>query len=100
MITLEKVKLITQLGQRIKKKEWKLIDIGITAEHFCLQAEEEGLGTCMLGWYNEKPIKKLLNIPDKKSIALIISVGYAPENYRLRKKTRKSIDNICSYNRY
>ncbi len=100
VITLEKVKLITQLGQRIKKKEWKLIDIGITAEHFCLQAEEEGLGTCMLGWYNEKPIKKLLNIPDKKSIALIISVGYAPENYRLRKKTRKSIDNICSYNSY
>ena len=100
VITLEKVKLITQLGQRIKKKEWKLIDIGITAEHFCLQAEEEGLGTCMLGWYNEKPIKKLLNIPDKKSIALIISVGYAPENYRLRKKTRKSIDNICSYNTY
>ncbi len=100
VITLEKVKLITQLGQRIKKKEWKLIDIGITAEHFCLQAEEEGLGTCMLGWYNEKPIKKLLNIPDKKSIALIISVGYAPENYKHRKKTRKSIDNICSYNRY
>jgi nitroreductase len=100
VITLEKVKLITQLGQRIKKKEWKLIDIGITAEHFCLQAEEEGLGTCMLGWYNEKPIKKLLNIPDKKSIALIISVGYATENYKHRKKTRKSIENICSYNRY
>lgn len=100
VITLEKVKLITQLGQIIKKKEWKLIDIGITAEHFCLQAEEEGLGTCMLGWYNEKPIKKLLNIPDKKSIALIISVGYAPENYKHREKTRKSIDIICSYNSY
>ena len=100
VITLEKQKLITQIGKRIKKKEWELIDIGIASEHFCLQAEEEGLGTCMLGWYNEKPIKKLLNIPDKKSIALIISVGYAPENYKHREKTRKSKADICSYNSY
>ena len=42
-----------------------LIDIGIAAEHFCLQAAEEGLGTCMLGWFNEKSVKKLINVPDQ-----------------------------------
>ena len=65
VIVLEKPKLITQIGEKLKNKEWALIDIGIAAEHFCLQAAEEGLGTCMLGWYNEKPIQKLLGIPEK-----------------------------------
>ena len=77
-----------------------MIDIGIAAEHFCLQAAEEGLGTCMLGWFNEKPIKQLLNIPQKKSIGLIISVGYTPEGYRLRDKTRKKFDKVVRYNSY
>lgn len=97
---MEKPKLITQIGGKIKKKEYQLIDIGITAEHFCLQAEEEGLGTCMLGWFNEKPIKKLLQIPMNKTIGLIVSIGYAPENYKLRKKTRKEFDDVVRYNSY
>lgn len=50
-IVLENPKLITQIGKKIKNKDWPLIDIGIAAEHFCLQAAEIGLGTCMLGWY-------------------------------------------------
>lgn len=54
VITLEKPKTVTPIGKKIKNKEWPLMDIGIAAEHFCLQAEELGLGTCMLGWFNEK----------------------------------------------
>ncbi|RLD51032.1 MAG: NAD(P)H nitroreductase, partial [Bacteroidetes bacterium] len=89
VFVIEKPKLITQIGGAIKKKEYPLIDIGIVSEHFCLQATEEGLGTCMLGWFNEKPIKGLLHIPEKKTIGLIVSVGYAPNDYKLRDKTRK-----------
>ena len=100
VITLEKSSLVNKIGGRIKKKEWKLIDVGIAAEHLCLQAEVEGLGTCMLGWYNEKEIQELLGIPEKKSIALLISVGYAPEDYKLRKKIRKDIKEITSFNTY
>ena len=100
VITLEKSTLVNKLGGRIKKKEWKLIDVGIAAEHLCLQAELEGLGTCMLGWYNEKEIQELLGIPEKKSIALLISVGYAPEGYKLRTKIRKGIDEVVSFNGY
>ncbi len=99
-ITLEKPTLVNRIGGRIKKKEWKLIDVGIAAEHLCLQATELGLGTCMLGWYNEKEIKELLNIPEKKSIALLISIGYFDKDYKLRKKIRKSMDEICSFNAY
>lgn len=100
VMVLEKPKLVTRIGGAIKSMQYPMIDIGIAAEHFCLQAAEEGIGTCMLGWFNEKPIKQLLNIPQKKSIGLIISVGYTPEGYRLRDKTRKKFSEVVKYNSY
>jgi nitroreductase len=100
VITIEKMKMITQIGAYLKQREFALIDIGIAAEHFCLQAAEEGLGTCMLGWFNEKPVKKLLGIPDKKRIGLIITLGYPPGEYPLRDKKRKTMEEMVSHNEY
>jgi len=100
VIVMEKAKLITRLAMWVKKKEWPLIDIGITAEHFCLQAAELGLGTCMIGWFDEDTIKKLLQIPSDKSIGLLISVGYAVEGYPLRNKIRKPAEEVVSHNKY
>ena len=99
-IVMEKLKFVTEMGGRIKKKEYPLIDAGITAEHFCLQAAEEGLGSCMLGWFDEKQVKTLLKVPEEKSITLLITVGYTPENYKHRKKIRKSIDDVVKFNTY
>lgn len=99
-IVMEKPKTITELGGRIKKKEYPLIDAGITAEHFCLQAAEEGMGSCMLGWFDEKKVKELLHVPGEKSIPLLITLGYTPEDYKHRKKIRKSIDKVVKFNTY
>lgn len=100
VLVLEKPKLVTRVGGAIKSMQYPMIDIGIAAEHFCLQATEEGLGTCMLGWFNEKPIKELLNIPKKKTIGLIITVGHTPKDYKLRTKVRKGFDEVVKYNSY
>lgn len=99
-VVIEKMKLATQVGAYLKDREYPLIDIGIAAGHFCLQAAEEGLGTCMLGWFDEKTVKELLNIPKDRRIGLLITVGYAPENYRLREKIRKKSEETISYNAY
>lgn len=99
-IVLEKPKTITKLGGRIKNKEYSLIDIGIAAEHFCLQAEALDLGTCLIGWFDEKSVKRLLQIPEEKSVGLLITVGYAPLGYLLRSKVRKPFGKIVSFNRY
>lgn len=99
-IVMEKPKIITELGGRVKKKEWPLIDIGITAEHFCLQAAEDGLGTCMLGWFDEQSIKKTLHIPDSNTIPLLITLGYTPDDYKLRKKVRKNFEKVVKWNSY
>ena len=95
----ERPGFLNKVAEAIKDKQFSLIDIGIAAEHFCLQAVEEGLGTCMLGWFNEKGVKKLLNIPPPKRVELIITMGY-PESNEIRRKKRKEIDQIRSYNSY
>jgi nitroreductase len=98
-LVAEKPVLSAQIGGMIKNKPYYLLDIGIAAEHFCLQAAEEGLGTCMLGWFNEKAVKKCLSVPAAKSIPLLITLGY-PENTVPAKKTRASLDSIYSFGKY
>ena len=97
-LIIEKPNLTSQIGGRIKDKDYYLIDIGIAAEHFCLQAAEEGLGTCMLGWFNEKKIAGMLHLPKSKRIGLLITVGYSESP--LREKIRKPIEKILNYNSY
>jgi nitroreductase len=98
VIVMEKPNLLSQFGGRVKDKDFYLFDIGIAAEHFCLQAAELGLGTCMIGWFNEKEVVKLLGIPSKKRIGLLISLGYP--DCQLREKIRKPKDVMSSNNKY
>lgn len=99
-IVIEAPKKIAQIGSVIKDRELPLIDIGIAGEHFCLQATDLGLGTCMLGWFNEKKVKSLLNIPQNKRIGLCISMGYPEDDYKQRIKIRKDTGEMCKYNSY
>lgn len=97
-IVLEKTNITSRLGSVIKDKEFPLLDIGILASHFCLQAAELGLGSCILGWFNEKKLKKELGVPKGKRIPLVISVGYSDS--KQRDKIRKSRDKILHRNTY
>jgi len=99
-IVQEKSKMLTEMEGRLKNKEYALIDIGIAAEHLCLQAADEGLGSCMLGWFNEKEVKNLLGVDEEKNIPLLITVGYTPEGYKHRKKIRKNNKDVIRWNKY
>lgn len=100
VLVVEKPKLITQIGGRLKDRDFPLIDIGIAAEHFCLQATELGLGTCMLGWFDEPAIQQLLHIPPHKRIGLVIALGYEAGEGPPRPKIRKTHEEMCCFNRY
>jgi nitroreductase len=99
VIVREKANLTSSIGQVVKNKEFPVMDIGIAAVHFCLQAVEEGLGTCILGWFNEKKVRKLLFVPQNKRIELIITVGY-PATDEIRPKKRKPREEVVVYNKY
>lgn len=100
VLVIEKAKLIAQIGGSIKNQEYPKYDIGIAAAHFCLQATELGLGTCMIGWFDEKKIQQLLNMPEKRKVGLVITLGYPPKDYKQRQKIRKPVNEICGFNRY
>jgi len=65
------------VGRQIQKVAYHLIDIGIAGEHFVLQAEELGLSTCWMGWFNFRKARKALKVPRKYKIVAILPVGYA-----------------------
>jgi len=98
-LVAEKPALSAKIGGMIKNKPYFLLDVGMAAEHFCLQAAEEGLGTCMLGWFNEKAVKKYLSVPATKSIPLLITLGYSDNTIPVR-KARVSLDAIYSFGKY
>ena len=99
LIVSEREILTAKLGSIVKGKNFSQMDIGIAAEHFCLQAAEEGLGTCMIGWFNEKKVKKMLSIPMLKRVELVITVGFSADE-KIPPKKRKSTDEILSCNKY
>jgi nitroreductase len=98
VIVREKPNFTSKIGASIKDKDYSLIDIGIASENICLQAKAEGLGSCMLGWFDEPRVKKLLEIPKDKRVELIITIGYSLSSQR--EKRRKPPEETVSYNKY
>ena len=98
VIVREKPNMSSKVGATIKNKDYSLIDIGIATENICLQAKAEGIGSCIIGWFDERRIKKLLDIPKSKRVELIITLGYSLSE--TREKRRKPFEEIVSYNKY
>ncbi len=99
VLVSQKPKLTAKIGGLLKSKDYSTYDHGIAAEHICLQATELGLGSCILGWFDEKAIKNLLTIPRGNRIELVITLGY-PAKKETRIKSRKSLEEIVSFNEY
>ncbi len=75
---------------------YPLIDIGIACDHFILQAEEEGLGTCWLGWFNEKGVRKTLSLGQRERVHILIALGYRKLETKTY-KNRKSMSEISEF---
>lgn len=62
-----------------KGDRWQTFDAGIAAQTFCLAAYEKGLGSVILGYFDDDEIKKVLPIPEGQQIGAIIPIGFLPE---------------------
>ncbi len=98
-VVAEQPALLPRLGGLVKDKPYYLMDIGMAVEHFCLQATDEGLGTCIIGWFDETRVRELLGIPKTRRVPLVVSLGYASDQ-AVRPKVRKIPDETYAYNRY
>ena len=98
VVVREQANFSSRIGATIKNKDYSLIDIGIASQSICLQAEAEGVGSCILGWFDEKLVKKILSIPKSKRVELLITLGYSLNEKR--EKRRKPKEETISYNKY
>lgn len=98
-VMVDGANLEANTGKVLRRFNYSLIDLGIATEHFCLQAAELGLGTCILGWFDERAVKKLLHVPRSRRVYLIVALGY-PQEDTVRPKRRKALEEIRSYDRY
>jgi len=96
----EKPKFLARIGGMFRGTKYYLLDIGIACEHFVLQAEDLGLGTCWIGWFDERAVKSTLNIPQHKKIDVLIALGYYDREKLGREHPREPIDKIASFNSY
>ena len=78
-----------------KGAAWQMFDCGIAAQTFCLAAKDMGLGTVIMGLFDENKISEYLNIPDNQEIGCLIALGYPDENPEMPK--RKSVNELISY---
>ena len=82
------------MGAKIKNNDYRSIDIGITAAYITAEAAAQGLGSCILGWFDDSKIRSICNLGG--AVRLVITIGYANSNETLRDKKRKSLEELVT----
>jgi nitroreductase len=90
--------IVNRVARAIQGTYYYLIDVGIAGEHLVLQAQELGIGTCWIGWFNAKKTKKHLRLPRNYRVVSIVSLGYPAEG-ATRDKKDLPMDEILFFNR-
>lgn len=82
------------MASKVMDNDFRSIDIGIACAYITAEAAAQGLGTCIIGWFDEDKAKEICKIDGK--VRLIITLGYPTADDKLRSKKRKSIDELVT----
>lgn len=82
------------LGAKVKNNDYRSIDIGILAAYITAEATAQGLGTCMLGWFEDAKLREICGVD--APVRLVITLGYPAEGDQLRPKKRKEIEELAT----
>lgn len=82
------------VGAKLKKNDYRSMDIGIAVAYLTAEAAAQGLGTCILGWLDDGKIREICGLT--KPVRLVISLGYPKEGEKLRKKVRKDFSDLVT----
>ena len=83
------------VGAKLKKNDYRSIDIGIATAYLTAEAAAQGLSTCILGWLDDEKIRAICGLT--QPVRLVITLGYAKEGDKLRSKKRKELSELVSY---
>ncbi len=82
------------LGAKVKHNDYRSIDIGILAAYMTAEATAQGLGTCILGWFEDAELREICGLDT--SVRLVITLGYPAEGDKLRSKIRKKTEELVT----
>lgn len=82
------------VGSKVKKNDYRSIDIGIVAAYITAEACDQGLSTCILGWLDSDKICEICNL--NGAVRLVITLGYAKDDDKLRTKKRKDLSELVT----
>lgn len=85
---------LAALGAKLKKNDYRSIDIGIVCAYMTAEATVQGLETCILGWLDGDTLKELCGV--RGTVRLVITLGYSKHEYQARPKKRKDISELTS----
>ena len=83
------------LGARVKKNDYRSMDIGILAAYITAEATACGVGSCILGWLDDARIREICGL--EEAVRLVITLGYPREDDKLRPKKRKDMDALVRF---
>ncbi len=78
-----------------KGADWQVFDAGIATQTFCLAAHEKGLGSVIMGIFDEAKAASLLNLPEERILAALVPVGYPDEAPAAPR--RKPVEELLSF---
>jgi len=71
------------------------VDLSIALTNITLVAAARGLGTCWIGSFDQKEVKKVLKIPEQYKVVQMMPLGYPEESPAAR--SRKPLSEVVSY---
>lgn len=98
IVVLEgKANMSASLGGKLKDQHYANLDVGGAMAYLTLAAADRGIGTCILGWFDEKRIAALLGVPASMRIRAVVAAGI-PQKKEPRPKKRFDFTDICDVN--
>ena len=82
------------VGSKVKHNDYRSIDIGILTAYLTAEAAAQGLGSCILGWFDDGKIREICGL--RNPVRLVISLGYAKEDDPLRPKKRRAMEQLVT----
>ena len=82
------------MGAKVKGNDYRSMDIGIAVAYLTAEATAQGLSTCILGWLDDQKLRQLCHLD--APVRLVITLGYAKEDDKLRQKKRKDLDQLVT----
>ena len=82
------------MGAKVKNNDYRSMDIGIAVAYLTAEATAQGLSTCILGWLDDSKLRALCHLD--APVRLVITLGYAKEDDKLRDKKRKDLNQLVT----